>query len=225
MRFEITTQRQAFLDARGKIILNACPGSGKTTAIAKKLMLLQDEYTSKFGRFSGIACLSFTNTAKDEIREKYFELSGENLGFPHKVSTIDSFINQFITLPFYYLLNNQCKRPKLIDDEKYLDSMWQIKYVDKNGEERDGLNTSILKFKAKDDRNIFYTYAPRKIRLEVNGVFTFQGKAPDSNKVDIITFNEYAKHLFKSRIAKGLISTQDSASLASHGVEKDALTQ
>ncbi|MBD3280636.1 AAA family ATPase, partial [Candidatus Dojkabacteria bacterium] len=93
MEFELTKQLQAYLEARGKIILNACPGSGKTTAIAKKLMLLQDEYKNKFGHFSGIACLSFTNTAKNEVSEKYTELSGEYLGFPHKVSTIDSFIN------------------------------------------------------------------------------------------------------------------------------------
>lgn len=214
MKFEITPQRQAFLEARGKIILNACPGSGKTTAIAKKLMLLKDEHTNEFGRFSGIACLSFTNTAKDEISEKYFELSGEYLGFPHKISTIDSFINQYITLPFYYLLKNQCKRPKIIDDEKYLDSMWEIKYFDKNGKEKDGLKTSLLKFKAKKGRNIFYTYAPRKIRLEVNGTFTFQGNLPNSNIVDVNIFNEYAKYLFESRIDKGLISTQDSAFIA-----------
>ena len=216
MKFEITPQRQAFLDARGKIVLNACPGSGKTTAIAKKLMLLQDEDRNKFGRFSGIACLSFTNTAKDEIHQKYTELSGEYLSFPHKVSTIDSFINQFITLPFYYLLKNQRSRPKIIDDEKYLDSMWQTKYVDKNGIKKDGLKSSLLKFIAKNNRNIFYTYAPRKIRLEVDGSFTFQGNPPDPQKVDFNVFNEYARYLFKSRLSKGLISTQDSAFIALH---------
>ena len=128
MKFEITPQRQAFLDARGKIVLNACPGSGKTTAIAKKIMLLQDEYTSKVGRFSGIACLSFTNTAKDEISEKYTELSGDYLGFPHKVSTIDSFINQYITLPYYYLFTENGKRPKILDDAGFLNDAWMAKW-------------------------------------------------------------------------------------------------
>ena len=214
MKFEITPQRQAFLDAKGKIVLNACPGSGKTTSIAKKIILLQGEYTKKFGRFSGIACLSFTNAAKDEISEKYTELSGDYLGFPHKVSTIDSFINQFITLPFYCLLENHCRRPKIIDDEKYLDSMWQIKYVDKRGKEKDGLKTSLLKFKAKNNNNLFYIYAPRKIRLEVDGSFTVQGNSPDPQKVDRNIFNDYAEFLFKSRLSKGLISTQDSAFIA-----------
>jgi superfamily I DNA/RNA helicase len=220
MEFEINPQRETYLDARGKIVLNACPGSGKTTAIAKKLMLLQDEYNTSLSRFSGIACLSFTNTAKDEINEKYTEMSGDYLGFPHKVSTIDSFINQYITLPFYYLLKKPSSRPKIIDDEKYLDSMWQIKYVDKNGKIKDGLKTSLLKFKAKNNRNIFHTYAPRKIRLEVDGSFTFRGNPPDPSKVDVKIFNEYASHLFKSRLSKGLISTQDSAFIALHLLKK-----
>ncbi|NJY62839.1 ATP-dependent helicase [Salinimicrobium sp. CDJ15-81-2] len=220
MEFEINPQRQAYLDARGKIVLNACPGSGKTTAIARKLMLLQEEYKTTRGRFSGIACLSFTNTAKDEINEKYTQLSGNYLGFPHKVSTIDSFINQYITLPFYYLLKKPSSRPKIIDDEKYLDSMWEIKYLDKKGKIKDGLKTSLLKFKAKNNRNIFHIYAPRKIRIEVNGSFTFRGNPPDPHKVDVNVFNEYAAHLFKSRLSKGLISTQDSAFIALHLLKK-----
>ena len=127
MEFEINQQREAYLDSRGKIILNACPGSGKTTAIAKKIMLLQDEYKTTLSRFSGIACLSFTNTAKDEISEKYTELSGDYLGFPHKVSTIDSFINQYITLPFYYLFVKNGKRPKILDDPGFLNDAWKAR--------------------------------------------------------------------------------------------------
>lgn len=220
MKFELTEQLQDYLEARGKIVLNACPGSGKTTAIAKKMILLQDEYKSKFGRFSGIACLSFTNTAKDEINEKYTELSGDYLDFPHKVSTIDSFINQFITLPFYYLLNSNFKRPKIIDDKKILDSMWEIKYTDPQGKIRDGLKTSLLKFKAKDGRNIFYTYPPSVIRREIDGSFSIGGKSPASDKVDLNVFNAYAAYLFKTRLTKEIISTQDSAYIANHLLSK-----
>jgi len=220
MEFELNEQRKAYLEARGKIVLNACPGSGKTTAIAKKLMLLQEEYANKYGMFCGIACLSFTNTAKDEIDEKFTELTGDYLRFPHKVSTIDSFINQFITLPFYYLLNRDFKRPKILDDNNILNSMWQIKYTDKTGKINDGLKTSLLKFKAKDGRNIFYTYPPSEIFLEVDGSFSVGGKSPSSEKVDLEIFNEYAKFLFQTRFARGLISTQDSAFIANHLLNK-----
>ena len=36
MNYDITPQRQAYIDARGYTILTACPGSGKTTSIVKK---------------------------------------------------------------------------------------------------------------------------------------------------------------------------------------------
>lgn len=37
MEYEVTEERKAYLDARGYTILSACPGSGKTTSIVKKL--------------------------------------------------------------------------------------------------------------------------------------------------------------------------------------------
>ena len=37
MEYEVTEERKAYLNARGYTILSACPGSGKTTSIVKKL--------------------------------------------------------------------------------------------------------------------------------------------------------------------------------------------
>lgn len=198
MKFEITPQNQAFFNARGKIVLNACPGSGKTTAIAKKIMLLRDEYTSKFGRFSGIACLSFTNTAKDEISEKYYELSGEYLGFPHKVSTIDSFINQYITLPYYYLFVKNSKRPKILDDPGFLNDAWKGRF----------------KFKDKNNKLICFSYPPASIRFESDDTFSSNGYRPSEKKVAPDIFNSYCKALKKWQIQTGLITTSDSSFIA-----------
>lgn len=198
MEFEITPQRQAYLDARGKIVLNACPGSGKTTAIAKKLMLLQDEYTNKIGRFSGIACLSFTNTAKDEISEKYTELTGDYLGFPHKVSTIDSFINQYITLPYYYLFIKNGKRPKILDDPGFLNDAWKGRFG----------------FKARNNQLICFAYPPASIRFESDGTFSSNGYRPSQQKVAPDIFDNYCKALKKWQIQTGLITTSDSAFIA-----------
>jgi superfamily I DNA/RNA helicase len=117
MDIQITAQRQTYFDARGKIILNACPGSGKTTCIIHKLPLLEKECAQRFGTYAGVACLSFTNVAKFEILHKYKAAHGRDFKYPHHVSTIDSFINQYITLPFYNLLNKDFRprtgeRPK-----------------------------------------------------------------------------------------------------------------
>ena len=65
MNIDITSELQAYLDASGKVVLNACPGGGKTTAIAQKIINLEPQYLKKYDAYSGIACLSFTNAAKD----------------------------------------------------------------------------------------------------------------------------------------------------------------
>ena len=120
MIYDLNEERSAYLQARGKIILNACPGSGKTTTIAQKIIELG--LSNEIDSYSGIACLSFTNSAKDEINESYSKLSGRTLRFPNHVSTIDSFINKFITLPFYNILNRDFKRPKILDHTNILNN-------------------------------------------------------------------------------------------------------
>lgn len=198
MKFEINPQRQAYLDARSKIVLNACPGSGKTTAIARKLMLLQDEYKTTLSRFSGIACLSFTNTAKDEISDKYTELSGDYLGFPHKVSTIDSFINQYITLPYYYLFVKNAKRPKILDDPGFFNDAWKGRF----------------QFKARNNQLICFAYPPASIRFESDGTFSSNGYKPSADKVAPDVFENYCIALKKWQVQIGLITTSDSAFIA-----------
>lgn len=73
----------------------------------------------------GIAALSFTNVAVDEIREKLsdnFSLNG--ISHPHFIGTLDSFINQFIFLPFGHLIMECPNRPELVGEPH---STWSIK--------------------------------------------------------------------------------------------------
>jgi len=222
MNLEMSNELEKFLLARGKIVLNACPGGGKTTAIARKLMDLEPEYLSTHGNYSGVACLSFTNAAKEELNDKYLELRGGQLKFPHLVSTIDSFINQYITLPYYYLLNRDFERPKILDDVNILNSAWKIDYIDKKtGKTKEGLKKEINDFKAKSGRSIYYVYAPSSIRLEPDASFTIKGKMPSDEKVDIKVFNNYCKHIKKWQFEKGLITTNDSAYIAYHLITKN----
>lgn len=104
MQFDVTEEVDRYISASGKVFVSACPGSGKTTAIAYKLTKLVKEFENSPNKFAGIACLSFTNVAKDEIAQKYRELCQSLLSYPHLISTIDSFINQNITFPHYHLL-------------------------------------------------------------------------------------------------------------------------
>ena len=213
MIYDLNEERSAYLQARGKIILNACPGSGKTTTIAQKIIELEE--SKEIDSYSGIACLSFTNSAKDEINESYSKLSGKILRFPNHVSTIDSFINKFITLPFYNILNRNFNRPKILDHTNILDDMWRVQYINKRtGKLQEGLQYKINQFKGKNGRSIFHSYLPSQIRLEPDDSFTVDGNQPSASNVDKKVFNEYCKYIKETQFKKGLISTGDSAYIA-----------
>ena len=132
MYYDITPQRQAYLDARGYTILTACPGSGKTTSIVKKLLIVSRYSEEHYGRHTGFACLSFTNKACAELKQKYTEMHGERLTFPNEVLTIDSFIMQYVVLPFWYLCDACKKRPIVVNESETLERIY-YKNVQKNG--------------------------------------------------------------------------------------------
>ena len=125
----LTSEQDAFLDAEGRIVLCACPGSGKTFIIAKKLLkyIQSWEYSHR-----GIAVISFTNVASQEIDIQTKELlqDGFKIEYPHFIATIDSFINTFILLRFGYLMRNENRKKPVILHENY----GEIPFYSKNPE-------------------------------------------------------------------------------------------
>ena len=124
MEYDLTPQRQAYLVARGYTILTACPGSGKTTSIVKKLRVVSQYCAERYGRHTGFACLSFTNKACAELKQKYRKMHDEKLTFPNEVLTIDSFIMQYVVLPFWYLCDACKKKPIVVNEEDILDHIY-----------------------------------------------------------------------------------------------------
>lgn len=93
--FDFTTEQVEFLESSGKVVLHACPGSGKTTIVARKMV----DYLQHWNRpHQGIAVLSFTNVASDEISHQATVMLPEGycVDVPHFVGTLDSFIDNFI---------------------------------------------------------------------------------------------------------------------------------
>ena len=108
----LTEEQEVFLAAEGKVVLCACPGSGKTYVVAQKLL----QYIKYWNRpHQGVAVLSFTNVASDEIGKQTQELmhGGFEIEYPHYVGTLDSFINNYIILRFGYLMLNEPRRPTI----------------------------------------------------------------------------------------------------------------
>jgi len=78
--------------------LKACPGSGKTQCVGIKLAYHVSQWNN---RNSGIAVLSFTRNAANEIKKRAtLFLIRSDVSTPHFVGTIDSWIHSFIFHPF-----------------------------------------------------------------------------------------------------------------------------
>jgi len=193
MSFDNTLERKAYLEASGKVVLNACPGSGKTTTIAQKLILLALGWEKIYGNSAGIACLSFTNVAKNEIAQKFHEVSDFPLSYPHSISTIDSFVNTNITLPFIHKIKNIGRRFRIVDDMTYIDRLF--------------LTNGLF---LKTHGNLPHKFTPSKIDYTINGNITWDGH----DKNDDANFVKYGKAVKQIQWNAGLLKTSDSALFA-----------
>lgn len=199
MSITLSEEQIVYLQSFGKVILNACPGSGKTTTVAHKIHLLIQSWDIQFPKNSGIICLSFTNVAKNEIAEKFREINGFSLPYPHLISTIDSFVNTFITLPFAHKLKDVGKRYKIIDDTSYLDGIFQSDWQ-----------------LMRTYKTYLFAFAPSKIDYTINNGYSWDGH----NKSDDAEFVKYAKAVKTKQIGLGLLKTSDSAFFAYHILKK-----
>lgn len=71
------------------VYLKACPGSGKTEVVAAMVARIVQEWSRSP---SGIAVLTFSNSATDELRNRVHRYLGEPIGKPHLIATFDSFV-------------------------------------------------------------------------------------------------------------------------------------
>jgi DNA helicase II / ATP-dependent DNA helicase PcrA len=108
-------QREIVFDKSGKFVVRACPGSGKTFCVSARLARLIIDWKQEY---EGIAAVSFTNVAWQEIEKKYSEefQGGDRIPFPHFLGTIDSFINKYIFLPHGHLILKCKDRPTLVGE-------------------------------------------------------------------------------------------------------------
>jgi superfamily I DNA/RNA helicase len=97
----------------GSLLVQACPGSGKTRAIVSRY--IQRAAASK----KGVALLSFTNRAVDEVRARCADYPHLLLS-PNFVGTFDAFLHNFVVTP--YVLKTHRIVPTYLRSWKDLDS-------------------------------------------------------------------------------------------------------
>ena len=111
LNFDDDERRCALLEKDSRDF-NAVPGSGKTSLLAAKLLLLAKKWPHAR---RGICVLSHTNVAREEITRRLAETTegAQLLSYPHFIGTIHSFVNQFFAMP---VLRNLDQKVDVIDD-------------------------------------------------------------------------------------------------------------
>lgn len=203
----MTPQRQAYLDARGYTILTACPGSGKTTSIVKKLLAVSHYCEEQYGKHAGFACLSFTNKACAELKQKYGEMHDERLTFPNEVLTIDSFIMQYVVLPFWYLCDSCKKKPIVVNEEEVLERIHYNNVLVK------GVWKVFVAPSLRAYSDIIHRKIPSRLSRGKTGYFWNHNPVTNANEV------AYCEAAFNYRLGTGYVTSSDALWMACYILE------
>jgi len=161
----------------------------------------------RYGKHTGFACLSFTNKACAELKQKYREMHDERLTFPNEVLTIDSFIMQYVVLPFWYLCDACKKKPIVVNEEEILNPIY-FNNVFRNGKWDSYPIQPLSKFGKKQYDNVLYNKSPALVSREKNG---YRWNHNTINKAKEV---EYCETVFTYRLSKGFITSGDALWMA-----------
>jgi len=197
-------ERISVLETMRSIDVQACPGRGKTTLIAAKLILLAKKWPLQH---QGICVLSHTNVAKDEIidrlkRSKTIEAQ-RLLSYPHFIGTIQEFVGKFIAFP---LIRSDGTKINLVDTDVCVNLIYSRlrqgtrNYIDQRNQYSNvlynfdldfanaNITINVLTFPNGSTSRSFQNLRAVRSDLIANGyffyrdVFTFARKALSQNK-------------------------------------------
>lgn len=122
-------ERLRFIKNFNTLDLQAVPGSGKTTALLAKLLILEKHLPLEKNR--GILVLSHTNAAVNEIKNRIGHHCPKLFSHPNFVGTIQRFTDNFLAIPAYATKYKQ--KPIRIDNEIYNETIGRIFHYNKKG--------------------------------------------------------------------------------------------
>jgi superfamily I DNA/RNA helicase len=224
-------ERITFIKDLTTLDVQAVPGSLKTTALLAKLFILEKHLPFKDG--SGILVISHTNAAVNEIKDRIGRFCPKLFSYPNFVGTIQSFVDQFLAIPFAH--NYLRTGLKYIDTELYQNLLlrkvrlrnWDEDFEDVRkffwGRHYPACFDAAKKDKDKakqlckgrvdgEIKNLFFNFVDQKI-------WTFGGKKalladPANNKYQII------KGIINEVIKKEIISYEYAYNLAEAYIQK-----
>ncbi len=112
-------ERRNFIRCMESRDVVACPGSGKTTALLAKLLILAQYMPFPDGR--GVCVLTHTNVAINEIKKRAGAAADSLFCHPTYFGTIQGFVNRFLAVPAY---RNIYKQPvQAIDNDRFFGTL------------------------------------------------------------------------------------------------------
>lgn len=115
-------ERRAFIRCTESRDVVACPGSGKTTALLAKILILASKMPFPDG--SGVCVLTHTNVAIEQIKKKAGPAADILFNHPNYLGTIQSFVDRFLAIPLYR--SEYHREHHSIDADLYLASVERL---------------------------------------------------------------------------------------------------
>ncbi|MFL8937438.1 UvrD-helicase domain-containing protein [Rossellomorea oryzaecorticis] len=106
------TKQREFIELTKSKTIVAGPGTGKTTALAAKIVLLLKNLNASNSK-EGVCIITHTNVAVNEINNVLINTGIGSLNHPHFIGTIHEFFNRYCVLPFF---KNKLKHNQLSFD-------------------------------------------------------------------------------------------------------------
>jgi hypothetical protein len=110
-----TGKRAEIIKSMESTNILACPGSGKTTVLLAKLLILGKRTPFQNGR--GICVFTHTNVAIDEIKHKLGAKTDSLFTYPNFFGTIQQFVNKYLAIPSF--VHKHGFRPQINNDYYY----------------------------------------------------------------------------------------------------------
>ena len=112
--FDDEGRREALMCTESRDV-QACPGSGKTTLVVAKLMILADRWR---WHDRGVCVLSHTNVAREKVEKRVAQHPRGHrlLHYPHFIGTIQKFVDEFLALPY---MRSHGIEVQVLDNERF----------------------------------------------------------------------------------------------------------
>ena len=174
--------------------IKACPGSGKTTVLLAKLLILANRMP--FADGSGICVLTHTNVAIDEIKARFGSQADILFSYPNFCGTIQSFVDKFLTIPLF----NSCNEIPISDiNDDRANRIIEREFV------------NCFNALSKEQKKSLWSLVDRD-KYKKNGVVDWERVIIAISEVVRDSYYDYANHKYYRKYGDGLPIAADSTS-------------